>query len=233
MKRLLQKYDEYLGEFVYGGIDGVVTTFAIVAASAGAGLSSAVIIILGFANLIADGFSMGISAYLSTKSERDIYEREKTKVEKALGNPNKEKKLIKQIYAKRGFSGKLLDQITDIIHKDKKHFVEVVMREDRDMIPETKTPFAMGFVTYLSFIIVGLIPLIIYLLDYLLELELNNLFFISSVSAAITFALIGLLKGIVTESSKLKGIIQTLSLGAFASGAAFLLGFVLESSILN
>lgn len=65
------KISEYLGEFVYGGIDGIVTTFAVVAATAGAGLSSSVVIVLGLANLIADGFSMGVSAYLSDKSERE------------------------------------------------------------------------------------------------------------------------------------------------------------------
>ena len=66
------KFEASLGEFVYGAIDGTVTTFAVVAGAAGAGLSSTVIVILGFANLIADGFSMGASAYLSAKSERDL-----------------------------------------------------------------------------------------------------------------------------------------------------------------
>jgi VIT1/CCC1 family predicted Fe2+/Mn2+ transporter len=67
-----QKFEQYLGQFVYGAIDGSVTTFAVVAGAAGANLSSTVIIILGFANLIADGFSMGASAYLAAKSERDL-----------------------------------------------------------------------------------------------------------------------------------------------------------------
>ncbi len=67
----------YLGEIVYGGIDGIVTTFAVVAASAGAGLEAGVVIVLGFANLIADGFSMGISAYLAEKTKTD-QDRNKT-----------------------------------------------------------------------------------------------------------------------------------------------------------
>jgi VIT1/CCC1 family predicted Fe2+/Mn2+ transporter len=66
------RFEKYLGEFVYGAIDGTVTTFAVVAAAAGAGLSSTVVIILGVANLIGDGFSMGASSYLSAKSERDL-----------------------------------------------------------------------------------------------------------------------------------------------------------------
>ena len=60
----------YLPQMVYGAFDGIVTTFAVVAAAAGAGLSNSVVIILGLANLIADGFSMGASAYLSRRAER-------------------------------------------------------------------------------------------------------------------------------------------------------------------
>lgn len=56
----LNKYQEYLGEFVYGGIDGAVTTFAVVSGAVGAGLDNQVIIILGFANLLADGFAMSV-----------------------------------------------------------------------------------------------------------------------------------------------------------------------------
>lgn len=62
----------YLGQFVYGGIDGVVTTFAVVSATAGAGLKAGLVIVLGLANLLADGLSMGISAYLSNKSEVEL-----------------------------------------------------------------------------------------------------------------------------------------------------------------
>ncbi|MEK6819964.1 MAG: VIT1/CCC1 transporter family protein [Nanoarchaeota archaeon] len=63
---------KYLPEFVYGGIDGSVTTFAVVSAVMGASLSSSIVLILGFANLFADGFSMAVSDYLSVKSENDL-----------------------------------------------------------------------------------------------------------------------------------------------------------------
>lgn len=76
MKEFKAKFEASLGEFVYGAIDGTVTTFAVVAAAAGAGLNSTVVIILGIANLIGDGFSMGASAYLAAKSERDLKHRD-------------------------------------------------------------------------------------------------------------------------------------------------------------
>ena len=72
---LINRFQEYLGEFVYGGIDGSVTTFAVVAGAAGAALDSQIVIILGFANLIADGFAMSVGSYLSTKSEKENYQK--------------------------------------------------------------------------------------------------------------------------------------------------------------
>lgn len=72
--------EDYLSQFVYGGIDGTVTTFAVVAGATGAQLSSNVVIILGFANLIADGFSMGVGSYLSSKSELDLMRKNGEKI---------------------------------------------------------------------------------------------------------------------------------------------------------
>ena len=80
MKRDTER--KYLPEFVYGAIDGIVTTFAIVAGAFGASLSSTVILILGFANLFADGFSMAMSNYLSTKSEKELNKMHKHKHQK-------------------------------------------------------------------------------------------------------------------------------------------------------
>lgn len=70
--KIKNHFEEYLGEFVYGGIDGSVTTFAVVAGATGAHFSTSVVIVLGFANLIADGFSMGVGSYLSSKSELEM-----------------------------------------------------------------------------------------------------------------------------------------------------------------
>lgn len=66
-------FKHYLPEYVYGGIDGVITTFAVVAGAQGANLSPAIILMLGCANLIADGFSMATASYLSTKSQTELH----------------------------------------------------------------------------------------------------------------------------------------------------------------
>lgn len=64
--------EKYLPEFIYGGIDGIVTTFAIVAGVVGAGLNPAIILILGFSNVLADGFSMASSNFLASRAEQRL-----------------------------------------------------------------------------------------------------------------------------------------------------------------
>ena len=170
-------FAKYLGEFVYGGIDGIVTTFAVVAATAGAGLSSGVVIVLGLANLVADGFSMGVSTYLSDKSERE-----------------------------------------QNLKQDKEHHHD-------------KNPIAVGTATMVSFLIVGFLPLFIYVADYMFDLQMTRLFLISSIFAGIAFAGVGLLKAFYTKGNKIQSMLEMLILGAAASAIAYGIGNWLESIV--
>lgn len=230
-KRVKKLFDDYLGEFVYGAIDGTVTTFAVVAGAAGAGLSSAVVLILGFANLFADGFSMAVSAYLSARSEQDLYNRERDRVENALLSEAGERKLIERIYKKRGFSGNLLNQIVNIIHRDRRHFVDVVMLEDKEMVPDRRSSALIGLSTFMAFVIVGLTPLLIFTADFIFKLGSNNLFVISAVMSGVAFAGIGAAKSIVTNTSKLKASLETLLLGGLAALVSYYVGFLLEKIV--
>ena len=79
-KKIKQHFEDYLSEFVYGSIDGAVTTFAVVAGATGARFDIKILLVLGFANLIADGFSMGVGSYLSTKSEQELMVKRKESI---------------------------------------------------------------------------------------------------------------------------------------------------------
>jgi VIT1/CCC1 family predicted Fe2+/Mn2+ transporter len=229
-KSIFSRFQDYLGEFVYGGIDGSVTTFAVVAGSAGAGLESSIIIILGFANLIADGFAMSVGSYLSTKSEKQKYEKHKAVEYWEVDNlPEKEREEIREIYEAKGFEGELLEKVVDTITADKDRWVDVMMKEELEMAEETKSPLAMGGVTFISFLIFGFVPLIIYVLDYLNPLD--NLFLISSILTGVCFVLIGLLKSVVTDTSKFRGIIETVILGGAAATLSYFVGDLLEHMI--
>jgi len=225
-------FQDYLGEFVYGGIDGSVTTFAVVAGAAGADLSSAVVIILGFANLFADGFSMSIGSYLSTKSERDNYQKHR-KVEywEVDNMPEAEREEIREIYRTKGFEGELLEQVVDKITEDRDRWVDIMMKEELEMIEEQKSPFTMGFVTFISFIVVGFIPLLIYVYEYFWENSVENEFAIACFLTSLAFIGIGWLKAVVTQTNRLKGILETLILGASAALLAYWVGDFLEKMI--
>ncbi len=230
---LFKPFEKYLGEFVYGGIDGCVTTFAVVAGSVGAGLDSAVIIILGFANLLADGFAMSIGAYLSTRSEKDNYNKHKQIEYWEVANvPEEEREEVREIYAAKGFEGELLEKVVEVITKDKNIWVNTMMKEELEMIEEDRSPFWIGTTTYISFISIGLIPLITYVVDYVSPVG-KNLFLIASILTAFGFILIGWLKTYVTQTSVWKGILETVVLGGIAAVVAYFVGDFLEQLIVG
>ena len=229
----LLKYQGYLGEMVYGGIDGCVTTFAVVAGAVGAELSSTVIIILGFANLLADGFAMSIGAYLSTKSEKDNYEKHKAVEYWEVDNiPDDEREEVREIYRQKGFEGDLLEQVVAVITADRDRWVDSMMKEELEMVVEKRSPWKIGLATYLSFIAVGLIPLSIYVID-LLGGAVDKLFLWSCILTSIGFIFIGYLKSYVTESNRFKSVMETLILGAIAAAVAYYVGDLLERIISN
>jgi len=224
----LGKLQEYLGEFVYGGMDGSITTFAVVAGAEGANLSSSVVIIMGFANLLADGFAMSVGSYLSAKSEKDNYDMHKrTEYWEVENIPEAEREEIREIYKEHGFEGELLEKVVKVITADKDRWVNVMMKHELGMIPSGKSPFTTGAATFFSFILVGLIPLLSYITDFIQPLDIN-LFLVSSLLTTLAFLIIGYVKTNVTQTSRLKGIVETLALGVIAALVAYYVGYSIE-----
>ena len=225
------KYQKYLPEFVYGGIDGSVTTFAIVAGSVGADLDASVVLILGFANLFADGFSMSVGAYLSPKPEQKNFKKHEAIEYWEIENlPETERQEVREIYAKKGFSGELLEQVVNTICADKDRWVDTMMKEELEMIEQDKTPLKIGGVTFLSFLLVGIIPLTVYVWDYLFKFS-GDTFWTTCVLTSMGFAFIGYLKSVATQTSRWKGVVETLTLGIIAAGVAYFVGDILEKII--
>lgn len=231
-KRTLENLQEYLGEFVYGGIDGSVTTFAVVAGSVGANLSAEIVIILGFANLLADGFSMSVGSYLASKSEQDYYHKHRRRKYWEIENLREsEIEEVRTIYRAKGFEGELLEQVVAVITADKDRWVEVMMKDELEMIPTQKSPLRMALVTFISFVLVGFVPLLPYVWHYGVA-TLPDSFLIASLLTSLAFIGIGFLKSYVTHSNYLKSIGETLALGVIAALVAYFVGDILEGWLL-
>lgn len=218
----------YLKEIVYGGFDGAVTTFAVVAGATGAGLDTSVVLILGFANLFADGFSMSVGAYLSAKSEQQNFDKyEKREYWEIENMPESERQEIEDIFIAKGFEGEALQKAVDTITANREHWVDVMMKYELGMIRDEKSPVKVGLATFLSFFAAGLIPVLPYL--FAIQAGADTLFRWALAGSAIAFALLGYFKADIVRRSRLRGVVETLLLGAAAAALAWFAGDFLES----
>lgn len=223
----------YISEFVYGGIDGAITTFAVVAGAEGASLGISVVIILGLANLIADGFSMSVGNFFSTKTEMDAFERHRKREYWEIENlREKEVQEIREIYAAKGFKNELLDQVVAVITADKDVWVDTMMKEELEMVKSNKTPYKTAGMTFFSFIIVGSVPLLSYVFAGTGPILQKDLFLYSCILTAVSLGIVGSFKSFVTEKNIIIGILETLLLGGLASFLAYFVGDVLEKAFL-
>jgi VIT1/CCC1 family predicted Fe2+/Mn2+ transporter len=223
-----------IADFVFGATDGCVTTFAIVAGSIGASLSPAVVLILGFANIFADGLSMAVSNYLATNADRERIARVRKREEWATEHmADEERQEVRDIYAKKGFKEDMLEEIVRIITARRKVWVDTMMREEVGLVEdEGKRPIDAALSSFVGFVSVGLIPLIPFIFMYLLglnsisEARANALLY-SVISAMMAFFLIGVIKGKVVDKPVIRSGTITLLLGGAAATVAYLVGHLL------
>lgn len=176
---------------------------------------------------------MSVGAYLSTKTEQDNDHKHKQIEYFEVENmPKTERQEIKEIFQAKEFEGDLLDQVVEVITSDKEVWVETMMKDELEMIKEEKSPFMIGGITYISFVTIGLIPLMVYVIDYIHPFS-QNLFLISSFLTAIGFVIIGWMKAYVTETKVVKGIFETLILGAIAALFSYYVGDLIEGILSN
>lgn len=223
---------KYLPEFVYGGIDGLVTTFAVVAGATGANLDLRVVLILGFANLFADGFSMSVGAFMASKAEHDSYAKNLALEYREIDNlREREVQEIRDIYIAKWFEGELLEQVVAKIIEDKDRRVDVMMKEELWLSLPDKKPFSIALSTFTAFVIIGFIPLLTYVIASAWHLDASLLFPISITLTALGFVVIGWMKSYVNETNKRRSVIETVLLGGLAATVAYYVGFVLEKII--
>ncbi len=225
-----KKYN-WLPDFVYGGIDGTVTTFAVVAGVEGANLDPRIVLILGFANLFGDGFSMAVSKYLSDRSELDrIAELKKIEELSIIEKPEEEIQEVREILIDHGFKGEDLEKAIKTITSDPKVWVHMMMRHELDTIEEEdKSPFNGAISTFISFIFIGSIPLLLYIFQIFVPILENYSFLGSSILTLSALFTVGLVKSQFVEQSWLRSGFETMFFGGMAASIAYLIGYLLRN----
>lgn len=209
----------HLRDAVYGGIDGAVTTFAIVAGVAGAGLSPAIILILGAANVLADGFSMAAGNYSATKAELDdrarLYAVEAYHIKHF---PDGEREELRQILGAKGMHRDTLDRAVADISSDHARWIDMMLTEEYGLSPVSPAPLRAASITFAAFMMAGIVPLVPF------ALNLTNAFALSITATSVVFFTIGALKSRWSLAPWWVSGMETLLIGGTAALIAYLVG---------
>ena len=223
---------QYIGDLVYGGLDGIITTFAVVSGVAGANLDSNIVLILGLANLLADGFSMATGAYLSAKSEQEYYDKEYERELWEVENfPEGEKSELYEIYRHKGYSEEDAGELVRIFSQDNSRWVDAMMIDELGMMKDDRNPLLNGLATLVSFIVAGVIPLMVYLIGMATPIEQSTAFPVSMALSALALFGLGMAKVLVTRQNPIRSGLEMLSIGGLAAVVAYGVGVLLKGLV--
>lgn len=209
----------YLRDWVYGGIDGAVTTFAVIAGVVGANLNIMVILILGITTIVADGFAMAAANFLGTKAERDEYRYyENLEREHIKDDPDGESHEVRKIYANKGFTGDTLDKIVNHLTGNHKLWLHTMLREEHGLPHAIRSPWRAAYCTFFAFLLCGFVPLLPFIC------HLPSAFLWASVFTGIVFFGIGSLKSFWSVSKWWRSGSVTFFVGASAAILAYVIG---------
>jgi vacuolar iron transporter family protein len=217
----------YLGDFVLGAVDGAVTTFAIVAGASGAGLSNGIVVVMGLANVLADGLSMAASNFLRAKSDQQLLAKsrhiERMHIQQI---PEGEREEIRQIFATKGFQGEVLERIVDTITADRELWVNTMLAEEWKLSLHPPSAWKAGLATFTAFLLAGMVPLLPAIVT--LRGDATHSFLYSSLMTAATFFAVGFARGVIVNENRWWNAAETLSIGGIAAAVAYAVGAMLE-----
>lgn len=223
----------YLSDFIYGAIDGTVTTFAVVSGVAGAQLSGALVVVLGLANLVGDGFSMAASNYLGTRAEEQLREVARSSEEKQIReHPEGEREEIRQIFISRGLAGDVLEGAVEAITSDEKRWVDMMLQDELGLALVGPSAVKSAMVTFVAFVIAGMVPLLAFVAPFISPITIEEPFFWSAILTAATFFGVGAAKSMVVEQSWYAAGMETTLVGGAAAGLAYFIGVALKGLVI-
>lgn len=221
-----ERAPSYVRDWVYGGIDGCVTTFAIVAGAVGADLSARVVLIMGFANLLADGLSMAASNFSGTRTEQEEAERLLAIERKHIAlAPEGEREEIRQIFGAKGFSGADLERIVEVVTANEAAWASTMLVEEYGVAPAQRSALKAATSTFTAFVLCGLFPLLPYLLGTPDAARL------SVAAAGVTFFAIGSIRSRWSLKPWWRSGLETFAIGLGAALVAYAVGAALQAMI--
>lgn len=213
---------------VYGSVDGIITTFAVVSGVIGAGLSYGVIIILGFANLIADGISMAASNYASNRSEIQKIDKKRQEHRRNIKeSPDMKQRELISMLCDDGFQRDSAEVVKNELAKNESLWEEIlILRQFGEF--ERLEPKKTAAATLFAFVLAGTIPLTAFVAQYIWPGLQPYSFQLSILFTCFALFLVGAVKGRIVEKNSLRSGLETLFIGGFAASAAFLVGSLLS-----
>ncbi len=220
----------YIKDLVYGANDGIITTFAVVAGAVGADMASSVIIILGFANLLADGFSMAASNFLGSRSENELYiEEEKREWHEVENLPDREHEEVMEIFEKHGFDDATSVQLTNLIKSNKKFWVDFMMKYELGFgEPEHGSEWKGASLTFLAFVVAGTLPLLPFTF---MEISRQSIFIYSILATSFALFTVGSLRSIITKAHWLWSGMEMLFVGGIAAAVSYYVGYFISAIV--
>lgn len=218
-------HQSYLRDFVYGAIDGIVTTLAVVSAVAGAGLHTGIVIILGIANLLGDGFSMAASNYLGIRAEHLQKQRLRRREEQHIDRyPEGEKEEIREIFRQKGFAGEDLERAVEVITGDINQWVDTMLTDEFGIALEGPNPVKAALTTFAAFVLVGFLPLAAFVIEYIFPGTIGRPYAWSALVTAGAFFGVGAAKAQFIDHPWYKEGFVTLLIGGSAAALAYTVG---------
>jgi VIT1/CCC1 family predicted Fe2+/Mn2+ transporter len=187
---------------------------------AGAGLSPLVIIALGLANVLADGFSMAASAYSGAKADRDNIRRVREIETRHIAlYPDGERQEVREILRQKGIAGDVLEAATDAITANREKWIDLMIEGEYGLSGADPHPMKGAVATFLAFLVAGMVPLV----PFLLAPE-EIAFRLSAGMALVVFFAIGAAKSVWSLAPWWRSGLETLTIGGTAAALAYAVG---------
>jgi VIT1/CCC1 family predicted Fe2+/Mn2+ transporter len=226
----LGKTQQFLKQIVYGGNDGIVTTFAIVAGFAGASaegvaqIGALAVLVFGLANLFADAVSMGLGEFLSARSQNDLYNsRHQAELREIGQRPSTGAKRIVGFLQARGLNDDDAKTMATILSRHPRLMADMIMSYEHGMHdPDDDNPAINGLFTFVSFVCFGAVPL----LPYMLFAPSQTTFVTSVAATFLALVGLGLLRFGALQEKLLRSVGETVLVGGVCALVAFGVGWL-------